>query len=109
MRARAAGWSSAVFGDGHGGQRTVAMTTGTLMGFMATGVILLAAIAGAIWLEGRMPRQPEQDLRPPQSWAPAAPGGRAGGQPMGKPGQISLGWLPNPRSAPQVSRRSTPP
>jgi len=32
---------------------------------MATGAILLAAIAGAIWLEGRMPGQPEHRLRPP--------------------------------------------
>jgi len=53
-----------VFGDGRGGQRAGAMTSGILVGLMATGAILLAAIVGAIWLEGRMPGQPEQRLRP---------------------------------------------
>jgi hypothetical protein len=41
-----------------------AMPSGTLVGLMATGAILLAAVVGAIWLEGRMPGQPEQHLRP---------------------------------------------
>jgi hypothetical protein len=64
MLASAVGPSSLVFGDGRGGQRAGAMTSGILVGLMATGAILLAAIVGAIWLEGRMPGQPEQRLRP---------------------------------------------
>jgi hypothetical protein len=64
MQARAVGPSSPAFGYGRGGQRAVAMTSGTLVGLMATGAILLAAIVGAIWLEGRLPGQPEQRLRP---------------------------------------------
>jgi hypothetical protein len=31
------------------------MTTGTLLVFVLTGTIVLAAIAGGIWLETRMP------------------------------------------------------
>ncbi len=45
----------------------VAMTTGTVLGFMATGGILLMAIVGAIWLEARMPDQREQRVRPNQA------------------------------------------
>jgi hypothetical protein len=64
MLASAVRPSSLVFGDGRGGQHAGAMTSGILVGLMATGAILLAAIVGAIWLEGRMPGQPEQRLRP---------------------------------------------
>ena len=36
-----------------------------MLGLMGTGAVLLAAIVGAIWLEARMPTQPERRLRPP--------------------------------------------
>jgi hypothetical protein len=55
-----------VFGHGQQGQRLLAMTTGTAVGFMATGCILLVAIVVAVWLEARMPEQREQRLGPPR-------------------------------------------
>jgi hypothetical protein len=62
----AAGASSAGVWTGQQGQRLLAMSTGTAVGFMATGSIMLMAIVVAVWLEARMPEQREQHLKPPR-------------------------------------------
>jgi hypothetical protein len=41
------------------------MTAGTAMMFVVTGAILVAAVAGVIWLESRMPAARDQSLPRP--------------------------------------------
>jgi hypothetical protein len=41
------------------------MTTGTLLAFIVTGIIVLVAIVGGIWLETRLPGPHDQRRSPP--------------------------------------------
>jgi hypothetical protein len=41
------------------------MTTGTLLAFVVTGIIVLVAIVGGIWLETRLPGPHDRRRSPP--------------------------------------------
>jgi hypothetical protein len=42
------------------------MTTGTLLAFIVTGITVLVAIVGGIWLETRLPGPQDQRRSPPR-------------------------------------------
>ena len=49
------------------------MTTGTLLAFIVTGIIVLVAVAGGIWLETRLPGAQGQRRSPPGLLGQARP------------------------------------
>jgi hypothetical protein len=77
------------------------MTTGTVLAFIVTGIIVLVAVVGGIWLETRLPGAPGQRRSPPgllgqrRPQAMVAGGHRStvaeaprGALPPGQPGQL---------------------
>ena len=50
---------------GAAGGPEVVMTTGTFLAFIVTGIIVLVAIVGGIWLETRLPGPQDQRRSPP--------------------------------------------
>ena len=49
------------------------MTTGTVLAFIFTGIVVLVAIVVGIWLEARLPVPQPQHTGPPPHLRPPAP------------------------------------